>query len=122
MEGIETSPTAVEKPQVLCTHDQHATNYVRLMMEAGMNVPMGEDRVAPLITEVKPLISLFPSPTIPPLILLSMTISSIIIAFLCSPQALQKIQLANHIHSLAELLHADAAQLLEVALLGTPTA
>ena len=48
-----------------------------------------------------------------------MTISSFITAFLCSPQALQKIWLANHMHSLAELLHADAVQQLEVALLGT---
>ena len=48
-----------------------------------------------------------------------MTISSFIMAFLCSPQALQKICLANHIQSLAELLHADAVQQLEVALLGT---
>ena len=51
-EGIETSPSTNEKPQVLCTHDQHATNYVRIMMEAGMNLCMGEDRAAPLITEV----------------------------------------------------------------------
>ena len=48
-----------------------------------------------------------------------MTISSFITAFLCSPQALQKIHLANHIHCLAELLHADTIQQLEVALLGT---
>ena len=51
-----------------------------------------------------------------------MTISSFITAFLCSPQALQKICLVNHIHSLAELLHTDAIQQLEVALLGTPVA
>ena len=52
MEGIETSSSANEKPQVLHTHDQHATDYVRIMMEAGMNLPTGEDRAAPLITEV----------------------------------------------------------------------
>ena len=51
-----------------------------------------------------------------------MTISSFIMAFLCYPQALQKIHLANHIQSLVELLHADAVQQLEVALLGTPAA
>ena len=50
--GIETSPPANKKPQVLHTHDQHATDYVRIMMEAGMNLPMGEDRVVPLITEI----------------------------------------------------------------------
>ena len=35
-------------------------------------------------------------------------------------QALQKIRMANHIKSMAELLHADAIQQLEVALLGSP--
>ena len=52
MEGIETSPSANEKLWVLCTHDQHAADYVRIMMEAGMNLPIGEDRAVPLITEV----------------------------------------------------------------------
>ena len=51
-----------------------------------------------------------------------MTISSFITTFLCSLQALQKVCLANHIQSLAELLHADAVQQLEAALLGTPAA
>ena len=37
-------------------------------------------------------------------------------------QALQKICLVNHIKSMAELLHADAIQQLEVTLLGSPTA
>ena len=50
-----------------------------------------------------------------------MAIHSFIAAF-CPPQALQKICFANHIHSLAELLHADAIQQLEIALLGTPAA
>ena len=50
-----------------------------------------------------------------------MAIHSLITAF-CSPQALQKICLTNHIHSLAELLHADVIQQLEVALLGIPAA
>ena len=35
-------------------------------------------------------------------------------------QALQKIQLINHIKSMAELLHADTIQQLGVALLGSP--
>ena len=52
MEGIKTSPSAMENPQVLHTHDQHAANHVRLMMEAGMNLPMGEDRAVPSIMEV----------------------------------------------------------------------
>ena len=49
---IETAPSNKEKPSVLHTHDQHTADYVRIMMEEGMNLPMGEDRVALLITEV----------------------------------------------------------------------
>ena len=56
------------------------------------------------------------------MIFLFMTILSFITAFLCSPHALQKIYLANSIHSLAELLHADMIQQLEVVLFGTPAA
>ena len=52
LEGIDTSPSSTGRPQVLCTHDQHATDYIRIMMEAGMDLPMGEDKAAPLITEV----------------------------------------------------------------------
>ena len=37
-------------------------------------------------------------------------------------QALQKIWLASHIRCIADLLHANAIQQLEVALLGTPAA
>ena len=37
-------------------------------------------------------------------------------------QVLQKIHLANHIHSMADLLHVDAMQQLKVALLDSPAA
>ena len=50
--GIENTPSTNKKPRVLHMHDQHATDYMRLMMGAGMDLPMGEDRAAPLITEV----------------------------------------------------------------------
>ena len=52
LEGKDTSPSSSARPQVLCTHDQHATDYIRIMVEAVMNLPMGEDRAVPLITEV----------------------------------------------------------------------
>ena len=52
LEGINTSPSSTAKPRVLCIPDQYATDYIRIMMEAGMNLPMGEDRAAPLITEL----------------------------------------------------------------------
>ena len=50
--GIETAPSDKEKPRMLCTHDKHTADYIRLMMEEGMDIPMGEDRAAPLITKV----------------------------------------------------------------------
>ena len=52
LEGTDTSPSSTARPWVFCTHDQYAADYVRIMMEAGMDLPMGEDRAAPLITEV----------------------------------------------------------------------
>ena len=122
-EGIDTSPT-IFRACVLCTYDQHATNYVRIMAKSGMSLPMGEDWSAPLVTEV---LSLLPSYAIPIpssilfLVLLVITIYSLITAFVFT-QALQKIRLVNHIHSLAELHHADAMQQLELALLGSPVA
>ena len=61
-EGIDTNPLPNEKPRVLQTHDQHAADYVRLMLEEGMNLSMGEDRATPLITKVKPLIFFFHLP------------------------------------------------------------
>ena len=38
---IETSPSDKENPRISCTHDQHTADYVRLMMEEGMDLPMG---------------------------------------------------------------------------------
>ena len=52
MKGIEIMPSTDKKPRVLHMHDQQTTDYMRLMMEAGMDLPMGEDRAAPLITQV----------------------------------------------------------------------
>ena len=40
LEGIDTSPSSTAKPRVLCTHDQNAADYVRIMMEAGMDLSM----------------------------------------------------------------------------------
>ena len=46
--GIDTAPSQKEKPWILQTHDQHTADYVRLMMQEGMN----QGRAVPLITEV----------------------------------------------------------------------
>ena len=117
---IDTSPNTV-RPWVIWTHDQHVADYVHIMVELGMSLPMGEDRSAPLVTEVLSLFSpyslLIPS-CISLLVLLYTAIYSFITTFLFI-QALKKIRLANQLHSLAELLHADAIQQLEVALLGS---
>ena len=122
-EGIVTSPSTFQ-PYVLHMHDQHAADYVWIMVKSGMSLPMGEDQSVPLITEVMSLFSLYsllmPSGILL-LVLLCAAIHSFITAFVCI-QALQKIRLTNHICSLAELLHADAIQQLELALLGSPVA
>ena len=60
-EGINTGPT-IFRPCILCTHIQHAADYVRIMVKCGMSLPMEEDWSVPLITEV---LSLLPSYTIP---------------------------------------------------------
>ena len=91
------------------------------MVQSGMSLPMGEDQSVPLVTEV---LSLFPpySLLIPSCISLVVLLCTVIHSFITTflfIQALQKIRLANHIYSLAELLHVDTIQQLEVALLGS---
>ena len=54
LEGINTSPSTLRPTWVLQTHQQHAADYVHLMVEAGISLPMGEDQSVPLITEVLP--------------------------------------------------------------------
>ena len=50
--GTSTDLIGSSPPWVLRTHQQHVADYTRLMMEGGMDLTMGEDRAAPLITEV----------------------------------------------------------------------
>ena len=122
-EGINTSPT-VFRPHVLCTHHQHAADYVRIMVKSGMSLPLGEDQSVLLIMEVRSLLSSYAFP-IPSSILFLIILVIVIYSFLTISvfnQALQRIQLVSHIHSLAELLHTDAMQQLELALLGSPSA
>ena len=51
-EGTSTDPSVSLPPWVLQTHQQHTTDYIRLMMEAEISLTMGEDQSAPLFTEV----------------------------------------------------------------------
>ena len=85
---------------------------------------MGEDQSAPLIMGVWSLLSSYVIP-IPSSILFFILLVTVIYSLLTISvfdQALQKIQLVSHIHGLAELLHADAMQQLELVLLGYPAA
>ena len=95
-------------------HDQHVFYYVWIMVKSGMSLPWGK---LGLITEVLSLFSpyslLIPS-GISLLVLLCAAIYSFITALIFT-QCLQKIRLVNHICSLAELLHADTIQQLELA-------
>ena len=120
-ERIDTSPT-IFRPCILCTHDQHAADYIRIMVKSGMSLPMGEDWSASLVMEVMSLLLPYAIPIpslISLLVLLGITIYSLFTAFVFT-QALQKNRLVNHICTLAELLHANAMQQLELALLGSP--
>ena len=53
LEGIDTSPSSTDRPQVLHTHNQHDVDYISIMMESGMNLSIGKDMSVPLITEVQ---------------------------------------------------------------------
>ena len=107
-------------------HDQHVANHVRINGQIWNESPHGGRLVsASLITEV---LSLFSPYSI--LYTIQYLTSgppgychaySLITAFV-STQDLQKIRLANHIHSVVQLLHADTIQQLELALLGSPAA
>ena len=50
--SMSTEPCDISPPRVLWTHHQHVADYVRLMMEEGEDLTLGEDQAAPLITEV----------------------------------------------------------------------
>ena len=52
LEGDNTETSSVSLPQVIKTHHQHLADYVKLFMEEGEELTMGEDQAAPLIMEV----------------------------------------------------------------------
>ena len=114
-EGGEDIVTGSEFPQLLQMHQQHWADYVHLSTEEGLPLTSGEDRAAPLVTEVHFMLFRFSIFCDHPLLI---SYSAFFPYSLF--QALQKIWLANHIKKMAELLHANAVQQLEVALLGSP--
>ena len=56
IEGESTELCSISPPWVIHSHHQHLTDYVKLFMEEGEELTLGEDWAAPLVTEV---ISLF---------------------------------------------------------------
>ena len=50
--STSTDPSGSSPPQVLRTHQQQDVDYMKLIMGAGEELTMDEDRAAPLITEV----------------------------------------------------------------------
>ena len=117
VEGISTSPSTSRPTQVLHTHQQHTADYVCLMVEMRMSLPMGEDWSVPLVTGIPPFLSSITIHT--SLYLTSDLLPSFIHhCFHSSSRPPRIICQSDHIHSLAELLHADVLQLLEVALMG----
>ena len=118
-EPAEGEGTGSSSPRrVIWSHSQQRADYVHIFMEGGDMSVMGEDRSAPLIMEVffHSMSSVIMYSIIPscPMHVLYHSSSYF--------QALQKICLANHICSMVDLLHADAMQQIEVALLGSPVA
>ena len=50
--STSTDPSGSSLSWVLRTHWQYTADYTRLVMQSNMDLTMGEDRAAPLITEV----------------------------------------------------------------------
>ena len=50
--STSTDPDGSSPPQVLRTHQQHAVDYTRLVMQNNMSLTMVEERAVPLIAEV----------------------------------------------------------------------
>ena len=46
-------------PQLVWSHQQHSADYVHLSAEEGIPLTLGEDRAAPLVTEVQFMLSRF---------------------------------------------------------------
>ena len=118
-EGVGTVPSETFPPQVLKSHHQHLANYVKLFLKEGEDLSMGDNQAALLVTEV--FIHCF---TLYDWSFILVRFYLIYCVFDCHShlQALQNIQLVSHIKQMAEFLHCDAVQQLEVALLGTPMA
>ena len=116
IEGVSMETCSTSPPRPLQTHQQDVADYIRLLMEKVRDLTLGEDWAAPLITEVSYMSPMINSP------IHSKFFCFVLLNSLLHFQALQKICLRSHIRSMADLLHANVIQQLEVALLGSPAA
>ena len=91
-------------------------DYVKLYIEQGERLTLEEDWATPLITEVHSHYFCFP--------VIFTDIYAFILCLIILDIHLSvgttKIHLPNHIQGMADLLHSDAIQQLEVALIGSP--
>ena len=53
-EGKSTETHSSSPPRVTSSHHQHLVDFIKLFMEEGEELTLGEDQVVPLITEVPP--------------------------------------------------------------------
>ena len=103
--GEDTAIGSESFPQLIQMHQQHWADYVHLSAEEGLTLTLGEDTAAPLVMEVQFMLFRF-SIFCDHLLLIPYSAFVLYSLF----QVLQKIQLANHIRKMAELLHVDAVQ------------
>ena len=118
LEGDSMEPISVSPTWVIKMHCRHLADYVKLFIEEGEGLTMGEAQ-DPL--GYRGIFSFHFSLIIYFLDHLDF-LSSISLNPSSHFQALQKIHLAPHIRHMADLLHADATQQLEVAFLERPAA
>ena len=57
LEGKSTETCSSSPPRVIHSHCQHLVDYVKLCMEEGEELTLGEDWMAPLVTELSPYFS-----------------------------------------------------------------
>ena len=114
VKGDVTAPHSTSPPRILCSYQQNIADYICLFMEEGEELTLGEDWAVPLIVEVS-LSILFLSSI--PLSIYCITSGQCLTQSNLHFQDWQKICLADHIKKMANQLHADAIQQIEVALL-----
>ena len=54
LEGNSTETHSSYPPSVIHSHYQHLVDYVKLFMEEGEELTLGENQMAPLVTEISP--------------------------------------------------------------------